>query len=257
MTTTASGTPSRSEAAGASRGVPFGRLLRVETRKLFDTRGNLVLSAVLLVLSLALVVGRSVVTGETRFFTLAGTAAIALGVLLPVLGVLTMTGEWSHRTALTTFTLEPRRGRVLAAKCLSAGSAAVVVSLISLLFAALVTAAHGGEARWGVDPLALLGWIATMVLMTGEGLALGLLLLNAPAAIVICLVSPMLWGFVARLGTTGETPASWLDLNATTNALMNADMSPTAAAQLATSALAWIVLPLAAGFLRVLRTDIR
>ncbi len=35
-----------------------------------------------------------------------------------MLGILTVTGEWSHRTALTTFTLEPRRSRVLLAKCL-------------------------------------------------------------------------------------------------------------------------------------------
>jgi ABC-2 type transport system permease protein len=257
MTTTTSGIPSLSRAAGASRGVPFGRLLRVETRKLFDTRGNLVLSAVLVVLSLALVVGRSVATGEARFFTLTGTAAIVLGVLLPVLGVLTMTGEWSHRTALTTFTLEPRRARVPAAKCVAALAAAVAASLVALLVAALVTAVRGGAGDWTVDPLALLGWIATMILVTGEGLALGLLLRNAPAAIVICLVSPMAWGFVAQLGTTGETLAAWLDLNVTTNALMSGDMTLAAAARLAASALAWIVLPLTAGFLRVLRTDVR
>ena len=37
-----------------------------------------------------------------------------MGILLPVLGVLSITSEWSQRTAMVTFTLEPSRMRVVA-----------------------------------------------------------------------------------------------------------------------------------------------
>ena len=39
-----------------------------------------------------------------------------MGILLPVLGILLVTSEWSQRTAMVTFTLEPSRSRVIAAK---------------------------------------------------------------------------------------------------------------------------------------------
>ena len=40
-------------------------------------------------------------------------------VLLPVLGIMLVTSEWSQRTAMTTFTLEPRRMRIVLAKMLA------------------------------------------------------------------------------------------------------------------------------------------
>src|SRR5687767_9942655 len=96
-------------------GVPFGRLVAVETRKLFDTRSGMTLAAILVALTVAAVAARGAVAGPS-LEKLIGTAGIGFGTLLPVLGILSVTGEWSHRTVLTTFALEPRRVRVLAAK---------------------------------------------------------------------------------------------------------------------------------------------
>ena len=39
-----------------------------------------------------------------------------MNILLPVLGIMSVTSEWSQRTAMVTFTLEPSRSRFLAAK---------------------------------------------------------------------------------------------------------------------------------------------
>ena len=50
------------------------------------------------------------------------------GILLPVLGVMSVTSEWSQRTAMVTFALEPSRGRVIAAKYVSALVIAVVAA---------------------------------------------------------------------------------------------------------------------------------
>jgi hypothetical protein len=51
---------------------------------------------------------RDVTQDRASFLT---WAALGLSRLLPIAVMLTMTAEWSQRTALTTFTLEPRRSR--------------------------------------------------------------------------------------------------------------------------------------------------
>jgi ABC-2 type transport system permease protein len=240
----------------------FGTLLRVEARKLLDTRISAVITGLMALLALAFVVGRALTTGPANLFTLAGTAGSAFGILLPVLGILSITGEWGHRTALTTFTLEPRRGRVLVAKCVPVLVATVMACLLAFVVAAPMTAVaaavQGEEAVWRVGPDVVLGWVVTAVLSSAEGLAMGMLLLNAPAAIVIYLVSPMVLGFVGQLGSAGKAVAEWLDLNATTNALMGSgDLTGVEAARLATSVVAWIGIPMAVGVLRVLRKDMQ
>ncbi|WP_031161723.1 ABC transporter permease [Streptosporangium roseum] len=137
--------------------IPFHRLLSVEARKLFDTRSSKIMTVVLIVLVLASIIGRGVVSGP-KLHTLIGTAGIGFWTLLPVLGILTVTAEWSHRTALTTFTLEPRRRRVLAAKCLPPLITALVASLFAMLVAvpvtAVVAAVQDVPATWEVTPLA-------------------------------------------------------------------------------------------------------
>ena len=52
-------------------------------------------------------------------------------VVLPIIAILSITGEWSQRTGLTTFTLVPHRNRVIAAKAVSS----VAVAIASMLFA--------------------------------------------------------------------------------------------------------------------------
>ncbi|GGK73665.1 hypothetical protein Ppa06_34720 [Planomonospora parontospora subsp. parontospora] len=239
---------------------PFHRLLAVEARKLVDTRSGKALVLVLAGLVPAAVAARGAVSGP-ELQALVNAAGIGPGTLLPVLGILTVTGEWSHRTALTTFTLEPRRGRVLAAKFLPALAAAVAACVLAVLAAvpatAVTAAVQGVPAVWEVDPAALLGWAGVQVLMVAEGLGMGVLLLNAPAAIVICLASPMVWAVVGRLGSAGATLAEWFDLNTTTGPLMSGDLSGGGAARLAVSVLVWIAVPMAAGAVRVIRGEVR
>lgn len=239
--------------------IPFRRLVAVEARKLVDTRSGMILTLLLIALVIASVVARALVVGP-RFQTVNGTAAVALGTLLPVLGILTVTGEWSHRTALTTFALEPRRRRVLAAKCLPAMAAAVAASLLASLVAVPATAAVSAlrdvPATWNMGPVTLLGWAAANVLVVANGLALGTLLLNAPGAIVVCLVTPMLWGAVGRFGAFGATLAEWLDLNATAGPLARGDMTAGDLARLAVSVVFWIVVPMAAGAVRLTRKEV-
>ncbi|HUR01244.1 MAG TPA: ABC transporter permease [Nonomuraea sp.] len=239
--------------------IPFHRLLSVEARKLFDTRSGKIMTVILILLTLLSIVARGIDSGP-RLHTLIGTAGIGFGTLLPVIGILTVTGEWSHRTALTTFALEPRRLRVLAAKCLPPLLAATAASLVAMLVAVPVTAAVASAqnvpADWEIAPLALLGWTAANVLVVAMGLSVGMLLLNAPSAIVICLATPMLWSIVARLGATGEVLTEWLDLGTAATPLMSGDMTGGDAARLAMSVIFWIVVPMTLGVVRVIRKEV-
>ncbi|MQA82371.1 MAG: ABC transporter permease [Streptosporangiales bacterium] len=240
--------------------LPFGRLLAVEVRKLLDTRISKILLAILAALTVASITARGMVAGPDLEL-LVRTAAIGFGTLLPVLGILSVTSEWSQRTVLTTFALEPRRGRVLAAKCLPPLLLAVVASVTAIVVAVPVTATvamvQGEPAAWDVAPLALLGWTATNVLVVAMGMALGMLLLNAPAAIVICLSTVVLWTGVGRLGSVGAFLTEWLALNTAAIPLAAADMTSGDLARLATAVTFWIVIPLTLGAVRVIRKEVR
>src|SRR5699024_7347223 len=64
---------------------------------------------------------------DMTFGAMFGLMNIPTGFLLPVLAILLVTSEWSQRTGLVTFTLEPRRPRVIVAK--------LVISLVAAVAA--------------------------------------------------------------------------------------------------------------------------
>ncbi len=69
---------------------------------------------------------------------LTGAVGIGFGVpevMMVLLGVLAVTQEFRYGTATSTYLVEPRRIRVLVAKCLSVAVASVVISAATLAFA--------------------------------------------------------------------------------------------------------------------------
>src|SRR5690554_2474591 len=104
--------------------IPFARLIRVELRKMFDTRSGfwlMISTGILIALTLAitlLVVGLDDGTTITaRDYS--GIMTIPLSILIPVFAIVTITSEWGQRSHLSLFTLEPRRGRIIGAKLIS------------------------------------------------------------------------------------------------------------------------------------------
>jgi ABC-2 type transport system permease protein len=98
--------------------IPFSRLVRVEWAKATDTRAARWLLA-LVALSTAGMMLVPVLAPTSFDQTSASylrVAALGLSLLLPVVPILLLTGEWSHRSVMTTFTQEPRRIRVVNAK---------------------------------------------------------------------------------------------------------------------------------------------
>ena len=78
-----------------------------------------------------------------------GVTATPQGFLLPVLGILLVTSEWTQRTALVSFTLMPVRGRVLVAKVLAALIAGLAAIVLAMAVAALATAGRRRRRRLG------------------------------------------------------------------------------------------------------------
>jgi len=247
----------------SATGVPFTRLTRVELRKQVDTRAGLWLILVI-VLVTTLVMVPVVWLSEPADLTykrLADAAVLPQLVLLPVLGILAATSEWSQRTAMVTFALEPRRGRVILAKLTSAvglGLLAVVAALMSAAMANLAgMLLRDGAGTWGMDWSALAGTTALQMLVVAQGVAFGLLLLNTPAAIVAYYVLPTAWLIVNSLVAPLHGAAQWLDTNVAMVPFVSGDAGAGDWAPAATATTIWVLLPLLFGTWRVLRHDVK
>ncbi|MEV6306660.1 ABC transporter permease [Actinoplanes sp. NPDC051861] len=241
--------------------VPLGRLTLVELRKLADTRAGFWL---LLIIGLATAGTSAILLGwgqdaEQTYSEFLTFGMLPSAVLLPVLGILSVTSEWSQRTALTAFTLVPARGRVMVAKLFAGTLIAIAATVATGLLAAVanvIAGALGGDASWSLDSSLIWQSFLLQVIFVLMGIGFGALLLNTPLAIVIYFALPTVWSVLTSIITKLQDAAGWLDLNVTSQALSEADATGGEYARLAVSAAVWVVLPLAIGFVRVLRREV-
>jgi ABC-2 type transport system permease protein len=109
MSATTLAAPIRVDIAGAHARPRIGRLVTVELRKMVDTRAGFWLQVATVATTLVAVIARSV-TGEAADHTFASVLSVGLlpaAVLLPVVGILLVTSEWSQRTGMITFSAGP------------------------------------------------------------------------------------------------------------------------------------------------------
>lgn len=120
-------------------GIPLSRLVHAELRKLIDTRAGFWLLVVIAVAAAAVIALMLFFAdgADLSFLNFLAATGTPLGVLLPVLGILAVTTEWSQRTGLVTFTLEPRRSRIAGAKLVAGVIAAAAFFAIATVVAAL------------------------------------------------------------------------------------------------------------------------
>ena len=245
--------------------LPFARLLRTELRKTVDTRAGRWLLVVIVALT-ALAMGLVMWFGResgAAYSTLLLTAVLPQAVLLPVLGILTAASEWSQRTALVTFTQEPRRLRVMTAKSLAALLLGLAVVAVTVGLAVLAHLASAGLAGGDVDlslPGHVYGGIVVLqlayVLM---GVAFGALFLNVPLAIAAFFVLPVLMNVVSMTVGWVQERAAWIDQNVAALPLTTLDAAPTGEqwAQFGATSVWWVLLPLALGLWRVARREVK
>jgi hypothetical protein len=239
----------------------MARLTYVELRKLADTRSGLWL---LIVIGLAAAGTAAIMLlaspdEEQTFAGLFAFGLVPASVLLPVLGILSMTSEWSQRTALTTFTLTPARGRVIAAKLIAAVLIAIATTAAAAALSAagnLIAIGTGGDGSWHIEASLIGQLLVNQVAFVLMGSAFGALLMNPPLAIVLYFAVPTAWTVLGEMVKWLHTAAGWLDINMTSVPLSEPDMTGGEWARFGVAAAVWVLLPLVLGTVRVLRREV-
>ncbi|MFN8081181.1 MAG: hypothetical protein U0Q19_16610 [Kineosporiaceae bacterium] len=262
-TTTATPTQRQTPPMVGRPGIPFTRLVRLEARKLVDTRSGrwLMVSIALLTAGLLTAVIALRENGdELAFASLIEVTGLVQAALYPLMGILAMTAEFSQRTGLVTFTVEPRRIRVVAAKLLAASAWAVVGLGVAVGFAALGHLAavqfRDAPAQWHVAGDALAGFVLAQVLSVVQGVAFGLLLSSPAVAIVAFLGLPTAWAILTSMISRLGRVATWLDLDRATDPLTSGSMTGEAWAHLGTASAVWVLVPLVIGSWWLTRREI-
>ena len=251
----------------APRPIPLARLVGVELRKAFDTRSGLWLLASLgiaAVLTTGAIVAWAPKEQLTYSeFTLA--IGVPMTIILPIIAVLSVTSEWSQRSGLATFTLVPHRGRVLLAKAIAVVMVTVPATLVAFGVGAAGnvagTALADVPAVWTQD-LVDVGYFAlgqTLLLLVG--FVLGALIRNSSGAIVAYMiygfVAPGLLAFLAFNQAWFADARPWLDPKYNQDALLRGDIVGDQWSQLAVTTVVWLVVPMVAAVLNVLRSEVK
>ncbi len=247
--------------------VPLRRVVGVELRKMFDTRSGFWLMASIAITALASTVGMILFAphDQLTYYAFAKAVGLPMTVILPIIAVLSITGEWSQRTGLTTFTLVPHRHRVILAKVV----ASVTVGVVSMLFALLVGVVGNlvGPAVVGTDPV----WDVTvphvLTIVLGSlvslltGTALGLLFRSSPAALVgylvLALLLPTVFGLLAASRPGFQDVDPWVDLNRAQAPLFDGTIAGEQWAQIAVATALWALLPALTGLLTLRRSEVK
>jgi ABC-2 type transport system permease protein len=246
---------------GQGSQVPLARLVKVELRKMVDTRAGVWLIAAMAAISAIVMVifFATADSSDRTFLNFMGIMATPQAILLPILGILLVTQEWGQRTGMVTFTLTPHRGRVMSAKVVAAlllGFAALVVCLVIASAATVVGGADQGWSGIGADDIGKFGILEVSSVLSG--LAFGLLFLNSAVAIVVYLVLPNVFSLVAELWGALHDVRPWIDL-ATSQPVLYGGENVTGAqwAHLATGTALWVLMPFVVGLVRVLRAEVK
>ena len=257
----------RERSRTASARIPLSRLVGVELRKMFDTRSGFWLMASIVIMSVLATAAIIVFAPDDQqtYDNFAAAIGAPMTIILPMIGILAVTSEWSQRSGLTTFTLVPRRGRVLGAKVLAAIAVGIVAMFIALVVGVLGTLV--GSMITGLDPV----WNATVsefaLIVLGSvlgmlfGFMLGVLIRNSAGAIVAyfvyTLVLPPLLGLLAANQEWFKDLQPWVDYNNAQTVLFNGSVTTEQWQQLAVSGTIWFLIPLAVGLFIVRRSEVK
>jgi ABC-2 type transport system permease protein len=259
MSTTNLAAPTRIDTAGIHARPGLGRLVAVELRKMVNTRAGFWLQVAMVALTVVVVVARLLV-GNARDHTLQAVLDAGLqpsAILVPVLGILLVTSEWSQRTGLITFTLVPVRSRALSAKLIASLVLAIAMlgMSVAIIAAGVLVSSPGVEGAWsGAVPL--IGQSAVyLTALTLVGLGFGAILRAAAPAIVLLFALPMAWMAVVSLSVFSDV-APWVDEASALGQMTVGVMSATQWAHAGTSLAIWMVLPLLIGARRITRGEI-
>jgi ABC-2 type transport system permease protein len=259
MSTTTLAAPIRVNTTGVHARPGLGRLVAVELRKMVNTRAGFWLQLAMVALTVVAVVLRLLV-GDAADHTFQSVLDVGLqpaAVLLPVLGILLVTSEWSQRTGMITFALVPVRSRVLGAKLIASLvlAVAMLVMSVAIVAAGVLVASPGVDGTWS-DAAPLIGQSA-VYLTAGmiTGVALGAILLASAPAIVVLFPLPTAWMAVVSLPFFADV-APWVSTARALSPMQEEVMSATQWAHVGTALALWMLLPLLIGTWRFTRREV-
>ena len=247
--------------------IPFRTVLGVELRKMFDTRSGFWLmigiaaAGILATTAVVLFSSDSALTYDS----FAGAIGVPMTILLPVVAILSVTGEWSQRAGLTTFTLVPHRGRVIRAKLvatLAIGVASMAVALtIGALGNVVGSTLTGVDTTWDLSPTAVAYIVGADLIGMVVGFMLGVLTRNSAGAIVgyfsYWFVVPTLSMVLAANQSWFERAQPWVDFSFNQNRMYDGGFTAQDWTQFAATGAVWLLLPLAFGLWRVVRAEVK
>jgi len=258
-------------------GIPFSRLVKVEWRKMTDTRAGRTLVIVTAgILTFAIAIMLLIAALDDNFnataVDFAGVLQFISLLIVPVFAIMITTSEWNQRTHLTTFTLEPQRSRVLTAKLVAVLLFGVATMAFAVALGAVGNAAtslFGFDPVWnfGVDDLVWSLILQLVLLLSAFGL--GLALLNTAAAVAVFYVAaimlrfivyPILFGFVdGFLNVAPYIDAFFGIVVAQEGTNLDSDTVSGVArfAPAVVSVLIWVGVPTVIGWLRATRSEVK
>ena len=247
--------------------IPLGRVVLVELRKMFNTRSGFWLMASLVIVGVLATVGTILFAPDDQLThnTFAAAIGFPMTIVLPIIAILSITGEWSQRTGLTTFTLVPSRGRVMLAKTVSSvlvGIAAMLVALVVGVVGNVAGAAiTGTDAVWDLSAAQFGTIVLGSLLCLLTGTMLGMLIRSSPGALVtyfvMTLVLPTVFGILATNQPGFVDVQPWVDAELARSFLFEGPPQGEQWAQVAVTAALWLVLPALVGWRAVLRSEVK
>jgi ABC-2 type transport system permease protein len=247
--------------------VPLSRVVNVELRKMFDTRSGFWLMASIVITALLTTIGTVAFApdADLTYYTFAKAIGFPMTVVLPIIATLSITGEWSQRSGLTTFTLVPHRNRVIAAKAVSS----IVVAIAAMLFAFVIgaignlvgTAIAGTDLVWDVSLAEGVNIVLGSLLCLLTGTMLGMLIRSSAGALVAYFIYSLLLPTVSGLLATSQEwfrdLQPWVDLNYAQAALFEGTLTAQQWANLSVTVSIWLVLPAILGLRQVMRSEVK
>ncbi len=146
---------------------------------------------------------------------------VPLSLLLPIFAITSVTAEWSQRTGLVSFTLEPHRLKIIGAKLAAVVLLVVATMVLAVALGALANllygALSGDDVVWNVDALQFFWTVANQLLYFLMAFGLAMLILSTPATIAIysssrccCPSWSTAWSSSSSPGVADVIP--WVDL---------------------------------------------
>jgi ABC-2 type transport system permease protein len=267
MTTldTASATSARTMAT--HRGIPLSRITATELRKMFDTRSGFWLMASIGILALLATAAVILFASDDQltYSTFTSAINIPMTVVLPVIAILSVTSEWSQRSGLTTFTLVPHRGRVIAAKAIACVSVAVVTVPLAFGVGAIGnlvgTAVAGIDPVWDLTVLNLATIVLANVLSLLFGFMLGVMIRDSVGALVTYFVYqfllPTLSLILAGSQAWFRDLQPWVDFDYAQSALFNGALTTQQWTHFAFTGAIWLAIPLTIGVALVMKAEVK